>query len=563
MLWISRERSTMNSLTIKLRVIILGLLAVGGILVAGLFGIAQMSRLNTQLEGDFADIQHGIRTLVSMQTTSIEFKTQIQEWKNILIRGNKEEDFARYEKAFSEKEKVVQDGLRKSLDSIKNENNPENAWAITDIEKLIKDHAELGAAYKAALSSFDKADPEAGKKVDVAVKGMDRATTEGIGKIVATLEKSEVHHLEQQTIASRAAYTSSRNLLIGVMVISFLLAGSVVAVTIRQISGQIAHVQETTEGIRQTLDLTRRIPVRGADEMSQVAGSVNSLLDEFQTVVRRMKAAGSHVSGASDELSHSVTQLSAAVDQQNEATSSMAASMEEMAVSVSHVSDSSMTAKTTAQESLSGTDQGRLIIEKTVNDLVDMAETVQSTSLTMEKLNKRTDEIGSIVGVIKEIADQTNLLALNAAIEAARAGEQGRGFAVVADEVRMLAERTTISTKEIAGVISAIQTETHNAVDDMHRVVDQVTNNAKSARKAGDSIVQIREGSVRVVEVSSDIATALKEQSTASDLIAKQVEVISSMSEENTSAMAEAKEASTEMKRLSAEMHEMVDRFRV
>ena len=303
--------------------------------------------------------------------------------------------------------------------------------------------------------------------------------------------------------------------------------------------------------------------MRGADEMSQVAGSVNSLLDEFQAVVRRMKDAGSHVSGASDELSHSVTQLSAAVDQQNEATSSMAASMEEMAVSVSHVSDSSMTAKTTAQESLSGADQGRLIIEKTVNDLVDLAETVQSTSLTMEKLNKRTDEIGSIVGVIKEIADQTSLLALNAAIEAARAGEQGRGFAVVADEVRNLAERTTISTKEIAGVISAIQTETHNAVDDMHRVVDQVTNNAKSARKAGDSIVQIREGSVRVVEVSSDIATALREQSTASDLIAKQVEVIASMSEENTSAMAEAKEASTEMKRLSAEMHEMVDRFRV
>ena len=195
--------------------------------------------------------------------------------------------------------------------------------------------------------------------------------------------------------------------------------------------------------------------------------------------------------------------------------------------------------------------------------MLEMADTVKATSQAMETLSKRADEIGSIVGVIKEIADQTNLLALNAAIEAARAGEQGRGFAVVADEVRKLAERTTLSTKEVADVITAIQTETRHAVDDMHRIVEQVNSNADGARKAGDLIVRIREGASRVLAASSEIDTALKEQSTASDQIAKQVEVIASMSEENTSAMGEAKDASEEMKRLSTEMHEMVDRFRV
>ena len=154
----------MKNLTIKLRVTILGLLAVGGILLAGLFGIIQMSSFNTKLERDFDQIRHGITTLVDVQTTSIVFKTQVQEWKNLLIRGNNEQDFAKYEKAFAEHEQAVQTGLKKALDSIRQEGDPANAWAIADIEKLIKDHTELGVAYKAALGSFDKADPETGKK---------------------------------------------------------------------------------------------------------------------------------------------------------------------------------------------------------------------------------------------------------------------------------------------------------------------------------------------------------------------------------------------------------------
>jgi len=234
-----------------------------------------------------------------------------------------------------------------------------------------------------------------------------------------------------------------------------------------------------------------------------------------------------------------------------------------MAVSITHVADSSTSAKTIAQESLANADQGGEVIAQAAREMVEMAQTVQGSSRSMEALSLRTDEIGNIVGVIKEIADQTNLLALNAAIEAARAGEQGRGFAVVADEVRKLAERTASSTMQIAEVITAIQSETRGAVDDMHRVVSQVAANAEGARQASESIRLIREGSLRVVNVSTDIASALAEQSAASELIAKQVEVISSKSEENMAAVGEAGEASAEMKRLSSEMHEVVDRFRV
>lgn len=553
----------MENMTLKARMYVLGLIAIGGIILAGGFGVYSLSAFSAKLESDLAEVRLGVHTLVDIQSASIDFKTQIQEWKNILIRGNSEEEFKKHEKAFFDKQAAVQERLKKSLEVLRNENDPANAKVIPDLESLIKDHAALGVAYKAALEGFDNADPETGKKVDRAVKGQDRAATEGLNQIVNALEKGDFEHLEMQIKSAHDAYAQSRNLLAGLMFVCFVLAGGIVFATIRQINRQISLVQEATAAIKQTLDLTLRIPVSGKHEIARVAASVNGLLDEFQAVVRRMKDAGTHVSSASDELAHSVRQLTEAVEQQNEATASMAASVEEMAVSVTHVSDSSSTAKDIASESLASADRGKLAIDQTAREMLEMAETVNGTSRAMDTLSKRNDEIGNIVGVIKEIADQTNLLALNAAIEAARAGEQGRGFAVVADEVRKLAERTTLSTKEIADVISAIQNETRHAVDDMHRIVGQVNSNAESARQAGELIVQIRDGAGQVLAASSEIDTALKEQSTASDQIAKQVEVIASMSEENTSAMGEAKEASGEMKRLSTEMHEMVDRFKV
>ncbi len=553
----------MTTLTIKFRVLVLGALAIAGIVVAGGIGILQLSRFNAQLASDMIDNQQGIEALIDIQTASIDFKTQVQEWKNILIRGNSPEDFAKYAKAFADQEKSVQNGLKKTFEALKKENAPDKAWAIPKLEQLIKDHADLGTAYHAALESFDKADPEAGKRIDAAVKGKDRATNDGLHELVSTLKKGEFEHMGRQVQDSQSAYAESRALLFALIVVGLVVSGVIVALTARQIASQIALVQETTEQVRQTLDLTRRIPVLGRHEMAQVAASVNALLEDFQAVVRRMKDAGSHVAHASGELSHSVARLSTAVDQQNESTAAMASSIEEMAVSITHVADSSTSAKTIAQESLANADQGGEVIEQATHEMADMAQTVQGSSRSMEALNQRTDEIGNIVGVIKEIADQTNLLALNAAIEAARAGEQGRGFAVVADEVRKLAERTTSSTQQIAEVITAIQAETHSAVADMHRVVSQVTANAEGARQAGESIRLIREGSLRVVNVSTDIASALAEQSAASELIAKQVEVISSKSEENMAAMGEAGEASAEMRRLSTEMREMVDRFRV
>ena len=343
-----------------------------------------------------------------------------------------------------------------------------------------------------------------------------------------------------------------------------MLAAAAVAVFASlRIVRQIAIVQRTTEQARADLDLTRRIPLDGKDEMGQVARAVNALLDEFQGIVGTMKRNAGQVLTTSQMLAHSVDQLSDAVSQQNDSTNSMAASVEELAVSASHVSDAANTAQDLAQESLTRSEEGGSVIGQTLGRMDAMASTASGTSEAVGALGKRIDEIGSIAGVIKEIADQTNLLALNAAIEAARAGEQGRGFAVVADEVRKLAERTTGATGQIGDLIATIQRESHRTIDDMQTLVAQVHETADVTRTAGDTMEGIQGGSRRVLDLSRDIRSSLREQSTASELIAKQVEVIVSMSEENTATMHRTREASIDLSGLSGVMHEAADRFKV
>ena len=545
--------------TIKLRLLVLGSIAILGICISGGMGLHRLALIEEQLEDTLKNTRYGIHLMINVSQANIHFKTQVQEWKNILIRGDAPDAFAQYRKSYQESERQTQQELQTSLKEMKESGHPR----VAEIEAVIKLHSELSALYSRQIGVWDVNDPNNTQRADRALRGLDRPATEAMNALAEGMEKDERSRIESQLEAARALYIETRNAFVIILLVAVSIVGALIFTTTRSINRKIASLQAAIVNIRQRLDLSLRLPAEGSDEISLTARSVNDLLGEFQSVVSRMKDSAAHVSTASEGLATSVAQLSDSVSQQNESTAAMAASVEELAVSVTHISDSSNAAQQISKTSREHAQNGGEVIGKTVTGMVDMTKSLQATAMQVETLGQRSQEIGSIAGVIKEIADQTNLLALNAAIEAARAGEQGRGFAVVADEVRKLAERTGDATTEIANVISAIQTDTQKAVHEMSVVVELANSNAEIARQAGGSIDDIQNGAAEVFNATNDIATALNEQSAANDLIAQQVEVIATMSEKNTVALGGVHQASAEMKQLSDEMHATVDRFKV
>ncbi|WP_431768312.1 methyl-accepting chemotaxis protein [Pseudomonas koreensis] len=287
---------------------------------------------------------------------------------------------------------------------------------------------------------------------------------------------------------------------------------------------------------------------------------MQSDLRDMIDVVRR-NAHG--VSGMSEQLSHGCHQVADSSQQQSTAAGTMAAAASQMTASIEEITRHAELALNMASQAESLAKNGGQVIHQVVSDMDDIARSAQQSAQVIRTLDQESEGIFNIIQVIKSIADQTNLLALNAAIEAARAGEQGRGFAVVADEVRSLAARTSASTQEIAAMVARIQNSTREAVSSMEAGVAQVDKGMAVTADVERAIREILDATLNTTQLVNDITRTIGEQSQASNEIAHQVEMIAGMSEGNSRVIGETATTTDELSSLAGRLAQSVDRFRL
>lgn len=393
-------------------------------------------------------------------------------------------------------------------------------------------------------------------------RGTGRAGMARMRDLATELVDHERALLAQRMAAQDAQQTQAVTAIIVSGVLAALLAIGLALVISGNLSRRLANAVDIA---RRTAagDLTVQVAADGRDEVSQLLAANAEMQQSLRGILSQIASGSERLAAAATELSATTESLEESSDQQSEASSSMAAAVEELTVSINHVAEGANETARIARESNSIAGEGSAVLTRTVTSIQQISERVSVTAQDIEALVEQSDRISSIVNVIKEIAEQTNLLALNAAIEAARAGEQGRGFAVVADEVRKLAERTAVSTQEIGGMIGSMQAGTNRAVEAMRSSITQVNEGVSLANEAGEVIQRIAGGARDVVDHAAGISDALKEQTVASNDVAGNVERIAQMAEENNRSVRETADTVRELERLGTMLTETVGRFRL
>ncbi len=311
-------------------------------------------------------------------------------------------------------------------------------------------------------------------------------------------------------------------------------------------------------------DLTRRVPVgTGSDEIAELARYVNVFIEKMQRAILLVHDGTNRLASSTVQLSSSADSVVRVAEGQDSRVVQSASAVEEMTMTAGEVARNSNDAAHLAQETAQTAKSGQMVMEQTVEGMQQVSQAVMQASTIITNLGRSSDQIGEIVGVIEDIADQTNLLALNAAIEAARAGEQGRGFAVVADEVRKLAERTTKATKEIGDMIRQIQQDTRTAVSSMEEGTLKVDSGVALAHKTGEALARIYSMVNATSGMIQQIAQAAEEQSVVTRQIANDLESVTQTTRETTQGVGQSAQACRDLSLLVGDLQTMVRAFKV
>lgn len=369
----------------------------------------------------------------------------------------------------------------------------------------------------------------------------------------------DVRAKEQETTAIFAESVAITGTLIAIII------GAAVAFFVSR--GIIVPLNATNKMLKDIAegdgDLTVRVPINTKDEIGEMGINFNAFITKLQSIIGEIAGATSQLAASAEEMAAITEETSSGVESQKDETVQVASAITQMTATVQEVANNAESATSAAADADSEAKAGNQIVSSTVQAISELATEVESSASVIEKLKGDSENIGAVLDVIKGIAEQTNLLALNAAIEAARAGEQGRGFAVVADEVRTLAQRTQESTAEIENLINALQGGAEEAVTVMTRSRDRASHTVEQAKHAGESLSSITRAVGTILQLNTQIATAAEEQSSVSEEINRNVINIQDISEQTASGAEQTATASAELARLGEQLQDLVGQFKV
>ncbi|MBL4591234.1 MAG: methyl-accepting chemotaxis protein [Phycisphaerales bacterium] len=328
----------------------------------------------------------------------------------------------------------------------------------------------------------------------------------------------------------------------------------------KPLNATIAMIKDVATGDG---DLTKRLDLNRADEIGKLGHWFDMFLENLHGIISQMRDSSQAVASAATEIAASADEMAVGLQTQEQQTQQVAAAVEELSQSVTEVAAKSADATQASEQSQHLAEDGGKIVSSTIEEMRGIATEVRGSAETINALGVQSEKIGEIIAVINDIADQTNLLALNAAIEAARAGEHGRGFAVVADEVRKLAERTTTATEEVSSSIIGIQKETTSAVTLIEAGSERVGRGVELASEAGAALESIVSGSESLQSMVQDIAAAANQQSAASGEIARAVEGIDSITRQSSQGAAQSAEAAGDLAHQAEQMQSLVNKFKL
>lgn len=534
----------------SLRAQILALLS-GSLIAMLLIALACFHFLSSGVQSYANLIEGPLHTSQLIDEANLQFKVQVQEWKNVLLRGKQPADLDKYWKQFQERQRDVQD----ILGELAGQQGIEPQLK-SRIERLRDEHRQLGAAYQKGRDAYlaAGADPTAG---DTAVKGVDRATSDQMSALVSELRQQGVDQSKQLSASAR------RTVLLGIIVM--LVSGALIGLLslwlinrnlVEPIRQLIEYVAQLSHG-----KFAERVASGRQDELGKLAMAANTLRDFLGETFSRLQRSASDLESASGELNSIATVMAGGTHEQFNRTDQVATAMNEMSATAQEVARHAADAARAADDADHSAQQGEKVMQGTIDTITRMRGEIDNTATVIRQLETDSGRIGKVLEVIRGIAEQTNLLALNAAIEAARAGEAGRGFAVVADEVRSLAQRTAASIIEINQIIHTVQSGAVDAAQAIESGQSRSEESVRQVTEAGAMLERITLAVEAIRDMNRQIATAAEEQTSVAEDISRNLTEITSIASANLDNVQRTEAASNNLHGLSGELNEVTARL--